>query len=143
MFSTLTDILLTPDSPMKRTPVHTSRAPAAIGAYSQAIVAGDFCYVSGQIPLDPETGKLVDGDIRLQIGQVFANLAAVARAGGCDLGRDAVKITVFLTDLSHFGLVNEVMSEMFAKPFPARAAIEVAGLPLGAQVEADAVLVVP
>ncbi|MDE0488629.1 MAG: RidA family protein [Gammaproteobacteria bacterium] len=128
---------------MQRTPVHTSRAPAAIGSYSQAIVAGGFCYVSGQIPLDPETGEMVDGDIGEQIRQVFDNLAAVARAAGCDLGRDAVKITVFLVDLAHFGLVNEVMSGMFAQPFPARAAIEVAGLPRGAQVEADAILVVP
>ncbi|MDE0130084.1 MAG: RidA family protein [Gammaproteobacteria bacterium] len=128
---------------MQRTPVHTSRAPAAIGSYSQAIVAGGFCYVSGQIPLDPETGEMVEGDIGAQIRQVFDNLAAVARAAGCDLGRDAVKITVFLVDLAHFGLVNEVMSGMFAQPFPARAAIEVAGLPRGAQVEADAILVVP
>ena len=128
---------------MQRTPVHTTRAPAAIGSYSQAIVAGGFCYVSGQIPLDPETGDMVDGDIGAQIRQVFDNLAAVATAAGCDLGRDAVKITVFLVDLAHFGLVNEVMSGMFAQPFPARAAIEVAGLPRGAQVEADAVLVVP
>lgn len=128
---------------MQRTPVHTSRAPAAIGPYSQAIVAGGFCYLSGQIPMDPETGELIDGDVGAQIRQVFANLAAVARAAGCDLGRDAVKITVFLVDLAHFGLVNEVMSGMFAEPFPARAAIEVAGLPRGAQVEADAVLVVP
>ena len=128
---------------MQRTPVHTSRAPAAIGSYSQAIVAGGFCYVSGQIPLDPETGEMVEGDIGAQIRQVFDNLAAVARAAGCDLGRDAVKITVFLVDLAHFGLVNEVMSGMFAQPFPARAAIEVSGLPRGAQVEADAILVVP
>ena len=128
---------------MKRTPVHTSQAPAAIGPYSQAIVAGGFCYVSGQIPLDSGTGEMVDGDIQAQIRQVFHNLAAVARAAGCDLGRDAVKITVFLVDLGHFSLVNEVMSEMFDKPFPARAAIEVAGLPKGSQVEADAVLVLP
>ena len=128
---------------MKRNAVHTSLAPAAIGAYSQAIVAGGFCYVSGQIPLDPATGELVAGDMDAQVRQVFANLAAVARAAGCDLARDTVKITVFLVDLAHFGLVNEVMSEMFAQPFPARAAIEVAGLPKGAQVEADAVLAVP
>lgn len=128
---------------MTRTPVHTSSAPAAIGAYSQAIIAGGFCYVSGQIPLDPGTGELVEGDMQAHIRQVFSNLAAVAQAAGCDLGRDAVKITVFLVDLAHFGLVNEVMSGMFAEPFPARAAIEVAGLPKGAQVEADAVLAIP
>ena len=128
---------------MKRTAVQSSRAPAAIGAYSQAVIAGDLCFASGQIPLDPGTGELVDGDIAAQIRQVFRNLAAVARAAGCDLSRDAVKITVFLVDLSHFALVNQVMSEMFAEPFPARAAVEVAGLPRGAQVEADAVLVIP
>ena len=128
---------------MKRNAVHSSLAPAAIGPYSQAIVVGDFCFVSGQIPLDPESGELVEGDMNAQVRQVFVNLAAVASAAGCDLGRDAVKITVFLVDLAHFGLVNEVMSEMFDEPFPARAAIEVAGLPKGAQVEADAVLVLP
>ena len=128
---------------MKRAAVHTSKAPAAIGPYSQAIVAGGFCYVSGQIPLDPETGEMVDGGIGAEVRQVFANLAAVAAAAGCDLGRDAVKITVFLVDLANFGLVNEVMSGMFAQPFPARAAIEVAGLPKGALVEADAILLVP
>lgn len=127
---------------MQRNAVHSSRAPAAIGAYSQAIVAGDLCFVSGQIPLDPATGELIDGDIGGQIRQVFRNLAAVARAAGCDLSRDAVKITVFLVDLAHFARVNEVMAEMFAEPFPARAAVEVAGLPKGAEVEADAVLAV-
>ena len=128
---------------MTRNAVHTSLAPAAIGAYSQAIVAGDLCFVSGQIPLDPATGELIEGGMDVQIRQVFRNLEAVARAAGCDMSRDAVKITVFLVDLSHFALVNQVMSDMFAKPFPARAAVEVAGLPKGAQVEADAVLVVP
>ncbi len=128
---------------MKRTAVHSSQAPAAIGAYSQAVVAGDLCFVSGQIPLDPGTGDLVDGDMADQIRQVFRNLAAVARAAGSDLSRDAVKITVYLVDLSHFALVNQVMSDMFAEPYPARAAVEVAGLPKGAQVEADAVLVIP
>ena len=128
---------------MKRNAVHSSLAPAAIGAYSQAIVAGDLCFVSGQIPLDPSTGELIDGDMKAQIQQVFKNLEAVARAAGADLARDAVKITVFLVDLSHFALVNEVMSGMFAEPFPARAALEVAGLPKGAQVEADAVLLIP
>ena len=128
---------------MKRRAVHTSLAPAAIGPYSQAIVVGDFCFVSGQIPLDPDTGELVGGDMSAQVRQVFVNLATVAQAAGCDLGRDAVKIAVFLVDLAHFSLVNEVMSEMFDEPYPARAAIEVAGLPKGAQVEADAVLVLP
>ncbi len=128
---------------MKRKAVQSSLAPAAIGAYSQAIVTGNLCFVSGQIPLDPATGELIDGSMTAQIRQVFDNLTAVARAAGSDLSRDAVKITVFLVDLSHFALVNQVMSEMFAEPFPARAAVEVAGLPKGAQVEADAVLVIP
>ncbi len=128
---------------MKRAAIHSSQAPDAIGAYSQAVVAGDLCFVSGQIPLDPGTGELVAGGMADQIRQVFKNLAAVARAAGADLSRDAVKITVYLVDLSHFARVNEVMSEMFAEPFPARAAVEVAGLPKGARVEADAVLVIP
>ncbi|MCY4255514.1 MAG: Rid family detoxifying hydrolase [Gammaproteobacteria bacterium] len=128
---------------MQRNAVHSSQAPAAIGAYSQAIVAGDLCFISGQIPLDPGTGELIDGDIGTQIRLVFRNLTAVARAAGCDLSRDAVKITVFLVDLKHFARVNEIMAELFAEPFPARAAVEVAGLPKGAQVEADAVLAVP
>lgn len=126
---------------MSRTPIHTDAAPAAIGTYSQAIRHNDTVYVSGQIPLDPATGELVSGEIGPQIVQVFDNLRAVAEASGSDLSK-ALKVTVFLTDLSHFAQVNEVMAEYFTEPYPARAAVEVAGLPKGAQVEADAVLCV-
>jgi reactive intermediate/imine deaminase len=121
--------------------IQTKRAPAAIGTYSQAIRVGDTVYVSGQIPLDPASGELVSGEIRAQIRQVFANLQAVAEAADTDLAR-AVKVTIYLTDLGTFPLVNEIMAEFFPEPFPARAAIGVASLPRGAGVEADAVLVV-
>jgi reactive intermediate/imine deaminase len=124
---------------MVKQPVHTEKAPAAIGTYSQAIRAGDTVYLSGQIPLDPATGQLVAGDIRTQIHQVFRNLAAVAEAAGLTLG-NAVKVTVYLTDLANFGAVNEIMAEYFPQPYPARAAIGVAALPRNAAVEADAVL---
>jgi len=124
---------------MKKEVIHTDAAPAAIGPYSQAIRASNLIFVSGQIPLDPHTGELVGPDIRAQIHQVFANLAAVAEGAGSDLGR-AVKITIFLTDLSHFPLVNEIMAEFVPEPYPARAAIGVAALPRGAAVEADAIL---
>jgi reactive intermediate/imine deaminase len=124
---------------MPRQPIETRRAPAAIGTYSQAIRAGNTVYVSGQIPLDPETGQLVAGDIRAQIHQVFRNLQAVGEAAGLSLGH-AVKVTIFLTDLANFAAVNEIMAEYFPKPYPARAAIGVASLPRGAAVEADAVL---
>lgn len=125
---------------MGKQAIESARAPAAIGTYSQAIRAGGAIYLSGQIPLDPATGQLVSGDMRAQIRQVFANLAAVAEAAGTSLD-SAVKVTVFLTDLGHFALVNEVMAEFFARPYPARAAIGVASLPRGAAVEADAILV--
>ncbi len=121
--------------------IQTERAPAAIGTYSQAIRVGNTVYVSGQIPLDPASGEMVSGEIRIQIQQVFKNLQAVAEAAGTDLAR-AVKVTVYLTDLGTFPLVNEIMAEFFPEPFPARAAIGVASLPRGADVEADAVLVV-
>ncbi len=123
---------------MTRIPVNTDKAPAAIGTYSQAIKHNNTIYISGQIPLDPRTGELVEG-IDAQINQVFENLKAVAEAAGSDLSQ-ALKVTVFLTDLAHFARVNEVMETYFSKPYPARAAVEVAGLPKGAQVEADAVL---
>jgi reactive intermediate/imine deaminase len=125
---------------MNRSPVHSDAAPSAIGTYSQAIRAGDTIYISGQIPLDPGTGELVSGDIRVQIRRVFDNLAAVAAAAGTNLNR-AAKINVFLTDLANFSAVNEIMAEYFDKPYPARAAIGVAQLPRGAAVEADAILV--
>ena len=118
--------------------INTSKAPAAIGTYSQAIRHGQTVYVSGQIPLDPVSGELVQG-IDAQIVQVFENLRAVAEASGTDLGK-ALKVTVFLTDLANFARVNEVMADYFTQPYPARAAVEVAGLPKGAEVEADAIL---
>jgi reactive intermediate/imine deaminase len=126
---------------LKREVIQTSKAPAAIGTYSQAIRAGDTVYISGQIPLDPGTGELVDGDIRVQIDQVFKNLTAVADAAGASL-QNAVKITVYLTDLSHFASVNEIMEQYFEQPYPARAALGVVSLPKGADVEADAILTV-
>jgi len=126
---------------MNRSAIQTSAAPAAIGTYSQAIKTGDTVYVSGQIPLDPGTGKLVGGDIRAQINQVFLNLTAVAEAAGTSL-QNAVKITVYLTDLNNFSAVNEIMKDYFEQPYPARAAIGAAALPLGAEVEADAILAV-
>ena len=123
---------------MSRHAIQTANAPAAIGTYSQAIQHGNTLYVSGQIPLDPASGELVVG-IDAQIKQVFENLRAVAEAAGTDLGK-ALKVTVFLTDLGHFARVNEVMQQYFAEPYPARAAVEVAGLPKGADVEADAII---
>ncbi len=120
--------------------ISTDHAPAAIGAYSQAVRAGNTVYLSGQIPLDPATMTLVDGDIDVQIRRVFDNLAAVAEAAGSSF-RDVVKLNVFLTDLGHFARVNEIMAEYFEQPYPARAAIGVAALPRGAGVEMDAVLV--
>lgn len=126
---------------MSRIAIQTDAAPAAIGVYSQAIRHDNTVYVSGQIPLDPATGEVVAGGIEAQITQVFDNLRAVAQAAGTDLD-NALKVTVFLTDLQHFGQVNEIMATYFAEPYPARAAVEVAGLPKGVAVEADAVLAV-
>jgi reactive intermediate/imine deaminase len=125
---------------MPKQPIQTKDAPAAIGTYSQAIRSGDTVYLSGQIPLDPKTMELVSGDPRAQIRQVFDNLAAVAEAAGGSLA-DAVRLTVYLTDLKHFPLVNEIMAEYFSEPYPARAAIGVAQLPRGAAVEVDGILV--
>jgi len=125
---------------MIKKPIHTARAPAAIGPYSQAIRAGDTVYLSGQIPLDPATMELVKGDIRAQITRVFDNLAAVAEASGGSLA-NAVRLTVYLMDLAHFPLVNEIMAEYCQQPYPARAAIGVAQLPRGAAVEVDGILV--
>jgi len=124
---------------MARSTVSTPNAPAAIGTYSQAVRAGNTLYLSGQIGLDPATGRLVDG-IENQILRVFENLKAVAEAGGGSLA-DAVKLTVYLTDLAHFARVNEVMSAYFEQPYPARAAVGVAALPRGALIEVDAILV--
>ena len=125
---------------MARDYVSTDAAPRAIGTYSQAVRVGDTVYLSGQIPLDPTTMALVPGDIRTQVHQVFRNLRAVAVAAGGGLA-DTVKLNVFLTDLAHFPVVNEVMAEYFQPPYPARAAVGVAALPRGAEVEMDAVLV--
>lgn len=125
---------------MPKEPIHTPRAPAAIGPYSQAIRAGSAVYLSGQIPLDPKTMELVKGDIRAQARQVFDNLAAVAEQAGGSLA-DAVRLTIYLTDLAHFPVVNEVMAEYCKEPYPARATIGVAQLPRGAAVEIDGILV--
>ncbi len=125
---------------MSKQPVHTPHAPAAIGPYSQAIKAGNTVYLSGQIPLDPKSMQLVTGDIRAQTRQVFDNLAAVAEAAGGSLA-NAVRLTVYLTDLANFGVVNEIMAEYCKEPYPARAAIGVASLPRGAAVEVDGILV--
>jgi len=111
-------------------PISTPDAPAAIGTYSQAVRAGDTVYLSGQIPLDPKTMKIVDGDFEAQARRVFDNLRAVCRAAGGDFDR-VVRITVYLTDLANFAKVNEVMAQYFKEPFPARAAIGVASLPRG------------
>jgi reactive intermediate/imine deaminase len=124
---------------MSRQTIHTSKAPQAIGPYSQAVRAGDTVYLSGQIPLDPATMQLVSGDIEAEIRQVFENLKAVAEASGGSLA-NAVKVNVFLTDLGHFAKVNEIMATYCTEPFPARAAIGVAQLPRGARVEIECVL---
>lgn len=124
-----------------RSIISTDKAPAAIGTYSQAVKVGDTVYLSGQIPLDPATMALVEGDMRAQIERVFNNLAAVCEAAGGSL-RNIVKLNIFLTDLQHFALVNEVMAQYLDEPYPARAAIGVASLPKGAQVEMDAVMVI-
>ena len=125
---------------MPKEPIHTSRAPAAIGPYSQAIRTGSTIYLSGQIPLNPTTMELVKGDIRAQARQVFDNLAAVAEAAGGSLA-NAVRLTIYLTDLANFPVVNEIMAEYCKEPYPARATIGVAQLPRGAAVEVDGILV--
>lgn len=125
---------------MARSIIETGEAPAAIGPYSQAVAVGDTVYLSGQIPLDPVSMEIVGDGFEAQVRRVLDNLAAVARAAGGSLD-DVVKLTVFLTDLANFQAVNEIMSDYFRAPYPARAAIGVAALPRGAQVEMDAVLV--
>jgi len=124
---------------MKRQIIQTTDAPKAIGTYSQAVRVGDTVYVSGQIPLDPASGQLVSGDIELEIRRVFENLKAIAQAAGGSLA-NVVKLSVFLTDLTHFPKVNEIMATYFSEPYPARAAIGVAALPRGARVEMECVL---
>ena len=126
---------------MTKAIIHTEKAPATIGAYSQAVRAGNTVYMSGQIPLDPESMTVVgNGDFRAETHQVFKNLQAVAEAAGGSLD-DIVKINAYLTDLGNFATFNEVMAEYFEQPYPARAAVGVASLPKGVQVEAEAVLV--
>lgn len=120
--------------------IATSTAPQAIGTYSQAVKVGNTVYLSGQIPLDPTSMQIVDGDIHTHIHQVFTNLQAVARAAGGELA-DIVKLNVFLTDLGNFASVNQIMAEYFHEPFPARAAVGVAALPKGVGVEMDAIMV--
>lgn len=124
---------------MTRKIFHSDDAPAAIGAYSQAVRSGNLVFLSGQIPLDPANMEIVPGDFETRARRVFDNLKAVARAAGGDLD-DIVKLTVYLTDLANFGIVNSVMAEYFSAPYPARAAVGVAALPKGADVEAEAVL---
>ncbi len=127
---------------MAKQSVHTNNAPAAIGTYSQAVRAGDTVYFSGQIPLVPESMEIVDGDISAQIHQVFKNLKAVVEAADCSMD-DMVKLNIFLTDLGCFATVNAIMAEYFNEPYPARAAVEVKGLPKGVAVEMDAVCYSP
>jgi reactive intermediate/imine deaminase len=124
---------------MKKEIIATDHAPKAIGTYSQAVKVGTTVYLSGQIPLQPASMELVAEDMHAQITRVFDNLRAVARAAGGDLA-DIVKLNVYLTDLSHFPLVNEIMAQYFSEPYPARAAVGVAALPKGASVEMDAVM---
>jgi len=124
---------------MKKEIIDTNAAPKAIGTYSQAVKVGSTVYLSGQIPLDPDTMTLVEGNMETQIKRVFDNLYAVAQAAGGDLSH-IVKLNIFLTDLSHFALVNEIMAQYFTAPYPARAAIGVASLPKNADVEMDAIM---
>jgi reactive intermediate/imine deaminase len=124
---------------MNKQAIHSDDAPAAIGTYSQAVQAGQLVFLSGQIPLQPGDMTVVEGDFEARARQVFTNLAAVAKAAGGDLN-DIVKLTIFLTDLDNFATVNAVMQDFFEQPYPARAAVGVASLPKGVDVEADAIL---
>jgi len=126
---------------MTKQTIHTDSAPAALGTYSQAIKVGQFVFMSGQVPLVPETMEVVEGDFAARARQVFDNLRAVAEEAGGTLN-DAVKITIFLTDLGNFATVNEVMAEYCDKPYPARAAVQVSALPKGVDIEADAILAI-
>ncbi len=124
---------------MNKTPIHSDNAPAAIGTYSQAIRSGNLVFLSGQIPLDPATMEIVAGDFEARARRVFENLKAVAEAAGGTLDQ-IVKLTIYLTDLENFAAVNAAMAEFFDEPYPARAALGVASLPKGADVEAEAIL---
>jgi reactive intermediate/imine deaminase len=125
---------------MTRKTIHTPKAPKAIGPYSQAIAVNGTVYLSGQIALDPATGQLVSGGIEAEARRVFANLAAVAEAAGSSLAA-AVRVTIYLTDFGHFAVVNGIMQEFFSEPYPARVTIAAAGLPRGAAIEVDCILV--
>ena len=126
---------------MQREIIFTEDAPQAIGTYSQAVRVGNTVYLSGQIPLIPETMELIEGDITNQIKRVFMNLAAVAKASGGSLS-NITKLNIYLTDLSDFPLINEIMPEYFSEPYPARAVVGVANLPKGATVEMDAIMMI-
>ena len=125
---------------MTRKTIHTPKAPKAIGPYSQAVAANGTVYLSGQIGIDPATGQLVAGGIEAEARRVFANLAAVAEAAGSSLAA-AVRVTIYLTDFGHFAVVNGIMQEFFSEPYPARVTIAAAGLPRGAAIEVDCILV--
>lgn len=121
--------------------ISTKNAPQAIGPYSQAVKAGNLMFISGQIPLDPKTGDLVSQSIEDQAKQVLENVKSICEAAGCSLD-DIVKISIFLTDLSNFAVVNDMMKEYFSEPYPARATVEVSGLPLGVNVEIEAIILI-
>ena len=127
---------------MTKAAVATGNAPIAIGPYSQAIAAGGLLFVSGQIPLDPRTGAMVEGGIEAQTERVIENVRAILKAGGCTTG-DVVKTTIFLLDLADFGAINAIYARAFEAPFPARATVQVAGLPKGARIEIEAIAVLP
>lgn len=124
---------------MQRLPIHSDKAPAAVGPYSQAIATDTLLYTSGMIPIDPQTGKIAEADIEAHAHQVFRNLQAVAEAAGTELAK-ALKVTVFLTNMADFQRVNSVYAQYFQQPYPARSAIQVAALPLGAAIEVEAVI---
>ena len=122
--------------------ISTTQAPKAIGPYSQGIVAGQFLFVSGQLPINPDKGEMVDGDIVARAEQVFDNISAIVRSAGGSMA-DVVKVTLFLTDMADFQQVNEVYSRHFQTPYPARSAVQVSALPLGSNIEAEAIIYIP
>jgi len=124
---------------MSKEIISTNKAPQAIGPYSQAVKAGNLIFISGQVPINPETGDVVSGSIEDQANQVIENIRNICEAAGRDLG-DIVKLSIFLTDLGNFSIVNEAMKKHFSEPYPARATIEVSGLPLGVDVEIEAIV---
>ena len=122
--------------------ISTTQAPKAIGPYSQGIAAGQFLFVSGQLPINPDKGEMVDGDIAARAEQVFDNISAIVRSAGGSMA-DVVKVTLFLTDMADFQQVNEVYSRHFQTPYPARSAVQVSALPLGSNIEAEAIIYIP